>query len=1004
MNRLLVRLLLGAAILISTTHGRALAAVTPAITPVLMRATDASELESFAAKEVRRYLYLRTGRLLPLKVNGNVRGAWSGVVLVARKDHALAAGLPLSDESRAVLARLGPQEFWLKTVRAGSRPLLLLAGGDDPGTLHAAYRFAEVLGVRFYLHGDVLPDEPAELKLPVFDEKSTPLFALRGLQPFHDFPEGPDWWNTDDYAAILAQMPKLRLNFLALHTYPEGGPCAEPTVWIGPANEIGANGRVQHSYPASYMNTLRGNWGYAPKKTGDYAFGGADLFERDDFGAGVMFGEMPEPKTPEGANAVFNRTGEMLHDAFTLAHRLGVKTCVGTETPLTVPRAVQARLRAAGKNPAEPAVRRELYAGLFQRAAAAYPLDYYWFWTPEGWTWEGTKDEQVKRTLDDLAAAFAAHDAVKAPFALATCGWVLGPQQDRALFDKVLPPNVAVSCINRQVGNTPVDRGFSEVHGRGKWAIPWLEDDPGLTLPQLWVGRMRRDAADARRYGCDGLLGIHWRTRILAPNAAALAQAAWQQDAWNPDAVAPIEAPRSDGAVGGAVAAFPNNAIAGTDEAPVYQTVRYNLSAYHLRLPNGHYTVTLKFCEPHYTAAGKRVFQVALQGQRVLERLDIFERVGQNRALDYTCTNVAVQNGWLEVDFTPIIEFPSIAGIVVQGGVTRKINCGGPAYRDYEADKLGGTAAEAFPPVADFYRDWAAHEFGMQVGVAAADVFAGQDGKLPRPADWVDGPGGIRPDPRPWNEVKPQFAFVEQFAALRPQVRGAGNLARFDYWLANFRYLRAMAEVNCTWARFNTALAAAKAAANPDAQRQAARETVLPVRRELVRQTGEVFNQLFATVSTTGELGTVMNWEQHNLPGLLTQPGAELAKLLGEPLPADAQPATAYHGPTRVIVPTTRTSVSAGEPLHLKVIVLAEKPPRGGALHWRPLGEGAFAVLPLQHVARGVYAVELPSWATNADFEYYVEVADAGGNLTRFPATAPTLNQTVVTLPVAQSL
>ena len=71
MNRLLARLLLGAAILIPTTHGRALAAVTPAITPVIMRATDASELESFAAKEVRRYLYLRTGRVLPLKVNGN---------------------------------------------------------------------------------------------------------------------------------------------------------------------------------------------------------------------------------------------------------------------------------------------------------------------------------------------------------------------------------------------------------------------------------------------------------------------------------------------------------------------------------------------------------------------------------------------------------------------------------------------------------------------------------------------------------------------------------------------------------------------------------------------------------------------------------------------------------------------------------------------------------------------------------------------------------------------
>jgi len=100
------------------------------------------------------------------------------------------------------------------------------------------------------------------------------------------------------------------------------------------------------------------------------------------------------------------------------------------------------------------------------------------------------------------------------------------------MFDKVLPKNVAVSCINRQVGYTPVDAGFADVQGRSKWAIPWLEDDPALSAPQLWAGRMRRDAYDALRYGCDGLMGIHWRTRALGPNIGALAQAAWDQGAW----------------------------------------------------------------------------------------------------------------------------------------------------------------------------------------------------------------------------------------------------------------------------------------------------------------------------------------------------------------------------------------------------------------------------------------------------------------------------------------
>ena len=70
---------------------------------------------------------------------------------------------------------------------------LTITGGSDVGVLYGAYAFAEKLGVRFYLHGDAIPDEKIPFVLPVLDETHAPLFALRGLQPFHDFPEGPDW-------------------------------------------------------------------------------------------------------------------------------------------------------------------------------------------------------------------------------------------------------------------------------------------------------------------------------------------------------------------------------------------------------------------------------------------------------------------------------------------------------------------------------------------------------------------------------------------------------------------------------------------------------------------------------------------------------------------------------------------------------------------------------------------------------------------------------------------
>ena len=239
------------------------------------------------------------------------------------------------------------------------------------------------------------------------------------------------------------------------------------------------------------------------------------------------------------------------------------------------------------------------------------------------------------------------------------------------------------------------------------------------------------------------------------------------------------------------------------------------------------------------------------------------------------------------------------------------------------------------------------------------------------------------------------YAFVDEFAALGPRVKGAGNRERYDYWLNTFIYLRAVGEVNCAWGEYNRVMAKVRQEKDTSAQREMARQVALPLRVKLVGLIGVVFDHLLATVSTPGELGTVANWNQHNLPGLLTKPGEELVKILGEPLPADAQPTQSYHGPTRIIVPTTRTSLAANEALRLKVIILSETPPRAATLCWRKLGERRFAKIPLKVVARGVYSVQLPASAKD-DFEYYIQAEPKRGKPVYFPATAPKINQTVV--------
>ena len=146
--------------------------------------------------------------------------------------------------------------------------------------------------------------------------------------------------------------------------------------------------------------------------------------------------------------------------------------------------------------------------------------------------------------------------------------------------------------------------------------------------------------------------------------------------------------------------------VAGTDEVPVYQTVRFNFDGYYLQVPNGTYTVTLKFVEPFYDKPGLRVFGVKIQEKQAIETLDIFAKAGKNQAHDFTFKDIEVTNGALRIDFTRQLDFPCIAGIVIDGTTkavnqlagqpfTRKINCGGQGYKDYEADRVADSVAMA---------------------------------------------------------------------------------------------------------------------------------------------------------------------------------------------------------------------------------------------------------------------------------------------------------------------
>ena len=105
-------------------------------------------------------------------------------------------------------------------------------------------------------------------------------------------------------------------------------------------------------------------------------------------------------------------------------------------------------------------------------------------------------------------------------------------------------------------------------------------------------------------------------------------------------------------------------AITGTTDPALYQTERFGNFSYNIPLANGNYTVTLKFAEIYWTAAGKRIFNVSMQGTQVISDLDIYAQVGKDAAYDLSFP-VSVTNGTLNITFTSVADYAKVSAIIV---------------------------------------------------------------------------------------------------------------------------------------------------------------------------------------------------------------------------------------------------------------------------------------------------------------------------------------------------
>ena len=201
---------------------------------------------------------------------------------------------------------------------------------------------------------------------------------------------------------------------------------------------------------------------------------------------------------------------------------------------------------------------------------ATYPLDYLWIWQSEGRGTAGHAGNSVAGAPNDasivpdaeIKKAFAylgpdhdlreakriaeyvvlAHRTLKelAPnVRLVVSGWG-GDAWMRfsSLYeglDKVVPDDVIFSSLDNI--DPRLQDHVAEVYGkvqakRERWPIPWFESDGGHTRidqtgPQTNTTAFEPLLKDTVKKGCQGVLGIHWRTRNVEDVAGYLYRFGW---------------------------------------------------------------------------------------------------------------------------------------------------------------------------------------------------------------------------------------------------------------------------------------------------------------------------------------------------------------------------------------------------------------------------------------------------------------------------------------------
>lgn len=173
----------------------------------IVLAQQADPIEQYAAQELRKYVQLLYGFEPRVVADPSIDPDGPTALIGRAAEHprwARAAGDLKTDS-------LAADGFVLKTIRT-SPDVLLIAGAQGRGVLFGVYDLLERWGMRFLLSGEVVPPKPEPLSLSGFDQRTEPAYAIRGMRPMANVPEGSAPWDLSDFTDFIDRMARMKFN------------------------------------------------------------------------------------------------------------------------------------------------------------------------------------------------------------------------------------------------------------------------------------------------------------------------------------------------------------------------------------------------------------------------------------------------------------------------------------------------------------------------------------------------------------------------------------------------------------------------------------------------------------------------------------------------------------------------------------------------------------------------------------------------------------------------